>query len=444
MKRIAFIRPNLGDFRSSDAMTPLVFGILAARTPPDIDTALFDERLEPVPLREDFDLVALTVETFTARRAYEIAAAYRARGIPVVMGGYHPTLLPDEAMEHADALVIGDAEGTWERVLEDAAAQHLRRVYRAERGRGLNDLHLTRGIFAGKRYAPLSLAQFGRGCRFVCEFCSVRAFYGPHQAQRPVDGLIEELAALPRGRPLFFVDDNLFSRRDRLAALLQALIPLRLRWCCQISVDVIRDPPLLDLMARAGCMMVLIGFESLSATNLRQMGKRWNRVAGEYATVVRRFHERDIMVYGTFVFGYDHDGPDALAAAVDFALDSRLAIANFNPLTPTPGTALYERLRKDKRLLYERWWLHPAYRFGQTTFRPAAMSPEQLEEGCYEARRRFYAHSSILKRAISGPGLLRDPFRLGVMLLANWVSRKEIAAKHGARLGAALPRERFA
>lgn len=437
MTRIAFIRPNLGDFRSSDAMTPLAFGILAARTPPHIETVLLDERLEAIPLDARFDLIALTVETFTARRAYQIAAAYRARGIPVVMGGYHPTLLPEEALEHADAIVIGDAEHVWEQLLADVAAGRLQRVYRGVPGQALEDLRIERGLFHGKAYLPISLAQFGRGCRFACDFCSIHAFYGTHQTQRPIPDLVAELARLPRRRPVFFVDDNLFARRDVLEKMLHALIPLRLRWCAQMTIDVARDAQLLDLLAESGCMMALIGFESLSRDNLRQMRKPWNHVAGDYISVVRRFQERGIMVYGTFVFGYDHDGPEAFAAAADFALEARLAIANFNPLTPTPGTPLYRHLDRDGRLLYKRWWMDADYRFGQTVFRPAAITPAQLEDGCYEARRRFYAYGSILRRAPIGSALLSGPFKLGVMLLANWISRREIAAKRNTRLGAA-------
>jgi len=437
MKRIAFIRPNIGDFRSSDAMTPLVFGILAARTPKHCETVLYDERLEPIPFDLDVDLVVLTVETFTAHRAYQIAAAFRRRGIAVLMGGYHPTMLPGEATHHADAVVIGDAEGVWEQLLRDADAGRLKPLYQGSPERQLDDLRFERSLFTGKRYAPVSLIQFGRGCRFECDFCSIRAFYGNRLRQRPVAAMIGELESLPRRRPVFFVDDNLFSRRDTLVSLLRALIPARRRWCCQISLDVARDERLLDLMAEAGCMLVTIGFESLSAGNLRQMGKPWNRVAGDYAQVVRRFHRRGIMVYGTFVFGYGQDGPDAFQAAVDFALEAKLCIANFNPLTPTPGTALYQRLQNQGRLLYDPWWLDPRYRYGHATFRPQGMTPGQLERGCDEARTRFYAHSSILNRTMGRPALLSQPYKLGVMLLANWISRKEIANKRNAVLGKA-------
>lgn len=436
MKHITFIRPNIGDFRSSDAMTPLAFGALAARTPKDIALTLIDERLEPVAVL-DTDLVAITVETYTARRAYEIARAYRDAGVPVVMGGYHPTLEPEEVLDHADAIVIGDGEGLWEQVVADARARRLQRVYRAGTQQiDLAGIVFERQIFDGKAYAPLELAQVGRGCRFACDFCSIHAFYGAGVNQRPVEEIVAEFAALARNRLLFIVDDNLYGRRDAFIDLMRAIAPLKLRWCCQISIDVARDGALMDQMAEAGCVLVLIGFESLDRINLIQMGKRWNGVAGDYVDVVRRFRERGIMVYGTFVLGYDADGPDAWKHTLEFAQRARLAIANFNPLTPMPGTALYRRLQAENRLLYGKWWLDPGFRYGQAVYRPKGMTPDELAYGCLEARQQFYGYGSILRRCGSGPKPWVDPFKFGVMVLANWISRKEILRKQDARLGA--------
>ncbi len=435
MKHVTFIRPNIGNVRASDAMTPLVFAALAARTPEDIERTLIDERLEEVTVL-DTDLAAITAETFTARRAYEIAGQYRAAGVPVVMGGYHPTLLPEEASQHADAIVIGDAEGLWEQVLADLRAGSLKPVYRAEQALAdIGSLRFDRRIFEGKRYTPVSLAQIGRGCRFACDFCSIHAFYGSNVSQRPLDQIVAELAGFPRRRPVLFVDDNLLGRREDFVRLMRAIAPLRLRWSCQISIDAARDDELIDLMAEAGCMLALIGFESLDRANLVQMRKNWNGVAGDYLDVVRRFHDRGIMIYGTFVLGYDADGPDAWKYTLEFAQRAQLSIANFNPLTPMPGTALYDRLKAQNRLLTDTWWLDPSYRYGQTIFRPAGMTPEQLAAGCFEARRQFYGYGSILRRSGSGPGLWSDPFKLGVMLLANWISRREILRKQDSRLG---------
>jgi radical SAM superfamily enzyme YgiQ (UPF0313 family) len=429
MRHITFLRPALGQGFSADAMTPLVFAILKARTPADIETAMVDERVETLKIVPT-DLVAMTVETFTARRAYQIAAIYRDLGIPVVMGGHHPSMVPDEALLHADAVVIGDAEGSWEKVVADAAGGRLRRRYRATPGDGGAPTY-DRSIFTGKRYAPISLVQVGRGCRFACDFCSIHAFYGSYRAQRDPADVVAEMRNLPARRLTFFVDDNLFWRRDAFVALMQALIPLRMRWCCQITIDVARDDQLLDLMSKAGCTLALLGFESLDRDSLKQMRKNWNGVAGSYDDVIRRFHARGIMIYGTFVFGYDSDTPDAFARAAAFARQHALCIANFNPLTPMPGTPLYDRLRHDGRLLRDCWWLDPSYRYGDATFRPSGLSPDELRDGPMRARRSFYSLRSIAGRAIRGAPLWRHPHKIGTMLLANWISRREIVRKQG-------------
>ena len=431
--KLTLVRPNLGDYRSSDAMAPLALGILAARAP-GWDIAFYDEKAEALPKLDQPDLAALSVETFTAHRAYAVADDYRARGVPVVMGGYHPTFLPDEALQHCDAVVLGDAEGVWERLLADFAAGRLARRYTGGSGSPLTDYRLDRSIYRGKRYAPVELVQYGRGCRFACDFCSIHSFYGTSLRVRPLDGLIAEIEALPRNRLLFFVDDNLFGRKSDLLALLDVLTPLNRRWSCQISIDVARDEVLLDRMAKAGCSFVLIGFESLNPASLRQMGKRWNKVSGPYESVVRALHRRCIGIYGTFVFGYDADTRDTIERTLDFAIESRLEIANFNPLTPTPGSALYDRLHAEGRLLSPRWWLDPGYRYGDAIFRPLGMRADHLSEGVFEARERFYSWRSIGLRVFDGE-VPFSPFHVGITTAANVISRREIYKKQYRHLG---------
>jgi radical SAM superfamily enzyme YgiQ (UPF0313 family) len=432
---ITFIRPNLGDFRASDAMEPMVFALLASRTPADVEIAFHDERLAPVPLNVETDLVAMTVETYTARRAYQIASYYRRRGVPVVMGGYHPTLLADEVAQYCDAIVIGDAEGVWERIVEDARKRRLAPVYRQDSSASIDGLKPDRGIFHGLRYAPVSLVQYGRGCRLACDFCSIHAFYKKRIVQRPVADVIAELETLPRKRPVFFVDDNLFSDVPTLTRLLEAMIPLGMRWMCQTTVDVTHDTRLLALMAKSGCMLATVGFESLSEINLKRIGKKWNLKRGDYTNGIRRLHDHGIMIYGTFVFGYDDDGPDAFERSVEFAVESGFCIANFNPLTPTPGTALMERLTREGRLIYERWWLDPRFRYGDATFVPRGMTPDQLTEGCWRARQSFYSCLNAVRRVCAEPALYANPARLGVLLGSNIISRREIRRKQGSPLG---------
>ena len=431
--KIALIRPNMGDYRSTDAMPPLAMGILAARAR-EHDLVFFDDKVEHIPDQLDADLVAFSVETFTAHRAYQLADQFRKQGSRVVLGGYHPTFMPEEALGHADSVVTGDAEGVWEQLLADASKGSLKRVYVGNNRAELSDYRIDRSIFAGKSYAPVELIQYGRGCRFICDFCSIHSFYGSHVRIRPSEHIRLELETLNRKRLLFFVDDNLFSTEEDLAALLSVIKPLRLRWSCQISIDIARNLPMLDRLADAGCRYVLIGFESLERENLVQMRKQWNNVAGSYPKVVRELHQRGIGVYGTFVFGYDHDTPDTIRRSAEFAIEARLEIANFNPLTPTPGSALYNRLRDEQRLLSPLWWLDPNYRYGDPIFSPSMMTPEQLAEGCFEAKKRFYGWSSIARRIFDSDQQF-SLFGTTMTTIANVISRREVYRKQGRLLG---------
>jgi radical SAM superfamily enzyme YgiQ (UPF0313 family) len=454
--KIVFIRPHLTDTRSSDAMEPLAFAILAARTPPDVELAFYDERLAPIPdpcadqvSGADYvsgagqtsgadsiggaDLAALSVETYTARRAYQISTSCSRAGIPVVLGGYHPSFVPQEALAYADAVVVGDAEGVWEQVVKDARRGTLQRIYKQSEPSSLEGLVFDRSIFAGKRYNLLAPVQFGRGCRNACDFCSIHAFYGTSLRQRPVREVAAEVEAL--NRPVFFVDDNLYV--PNLEELVRALVPLNVRWVCQASVDIAQNTDLLDLMARSGCLAVTVGLESLNRDNLRQMRK--NQDLDGYARAIQRFQERGIMVYGTFVFGYDGDNVDSFDATIEFAIRSKFCLANFNPLTPTPGARLYDRLRAEGRLIYDRWWLAPDYRYGQATFHPKGMTAEQLTEGCLNARRQFNRYSSILSRAFGSRANCHSLYHLGAFMASNLISRREIFRKQGHRLGSDEP-----
>jgi radical SAM superfamily enzyme YgiQ (UPF0313 family) len=185
-------------------------------------------------------------------------------------------------------------------------------------------------------------------------------------------------------------------------------------------------------------VLALIGFESLERDSLVQMRKKWNGVAGGYETVIDRFHARGIMIYGTFVFGYDADTVSSFDNAAAFAREQSLCIANFNPLTPMPGTGLYDRLRQEGRLLRDIWWLDPSYRYGDAIFAPRNMSPEELSQGPMHARKSFYSWRSIAERALLGGAKWRSPYKIGTMLLANWISRREIARKQGQPLAARL------
>ncbi|HEX6944524.1 MAG TPA: radical SAM protein [Gemmatimonadaceae bacterium] len=433
--KITLVRPSMCGRRNSDAMQPLAFAILRALTPPDVEVVAYDERVERIPLDEPTDLVAMTVETYTARRAFQLATAYRRRGVPVVMGGYHPTFLPDECGMFADAVVLGDAEGTWPTVVADARRGRLRPVYQQGAYPSLTNQPLPdRSVFDGKGYAPVTLVQYGRGCRFNCDFCSIHAFYGKSLRQRPVRDVCDEIERAGR-KYVFFVDDNLFVDVPKAKELFAAVKPLGVNWFCQTSIDIARDRSLVSLMAKSGCSSALFGFESLRAENLRQMRKGWNVKWQDFETSIGVMRDAGIMIYGTFVHGYDHDTVQSFDDTVDFAIRHKFYLANFNPLTPTPRAPLYDRLAKEGRLIYDRWWLDPRFRYGDAMFHPRGMSADELTAGCYRARVAFNATGSIVSRFLDPLGAMRSPRNAVQFLLSNVISRREVHRKQGAPLG---------
>jgi radical SAM superfamily enzyme YgiQ (UPF0313 family) len=295
-------------------------------------------------------------------------------------------------------------------------------------------LKIDRSIFRGKRYGPVALVQFGRGCRYACDFCSIHAFYGRNLRWRPVGEVVTELRTVGR-RHVFFTDDNLFNDAGRLHELLAAIRPLGLYWSCQASLDVAAQPGLVRLMAESGCLSVTIGFESLDETNLRQMRKGWHRKYGSYDELVEVYRRHGIMVYGGFVIGYDNDTPETFDRLLGFALRNRLFLANFNPLAPTPGARLYDRLQAEGRLIGDPWWLHPGYRYGQGMFHPARMTAEELMQGCYRARTVFNSSVNLVRRALDWQANGRSPAHALAYWAANLTSRREIHRKQGRALG---------
>jgi radical SAM superfamily enzyme YgiQ (UPF0313 family) len=377
------------------------------------------------------------VETYTAKRAYQIASVYRRRGVPVVMGGFHASLCPDEVAEYADAVVVGEAEKIWPEVVDDFRHGTMRKIYRAQGRPSLQGLRPDRSIFAGKRYLPVGLIEAGRGCHFKCEFCAVTSVFRASQTRRPIEDILEEIRRVQKdfGRKLFFfVDDNITSNLAEAKEFFRALIPLNVRWVSQSSINAAHDEEFLELLSRSGCMGVLIGFESVDEANLAAMNKRFNTMGGGFGRALANLRRHGIRVYGTFIFGYDGDTPDTFRRTVDFAKQHGLYIAAFNHLTPFPGTPLYERLRRQGRLRFERWWLDDEYSYNTIPFRPAQIEPDELQRLCVEARRRFYTWPSILRRSVMGANRTNG-FMFRNFFLINALHRSDVSARDHYPLG---------
>jgi radical SAM superfamily enzyme YgiQ (UPF0313 family) len=440
--RITLIYPSVGRKENTPyvrawQMQPLSMALLAGLTPPEVELRFYDDRVEEIPFDEPTDLVALSVETFTALRAYKIARRFRARGVPVVMGGYHVTLLPDEAALEADAIIVGDAEPIWTQLLDDARHRNLKAMYDGRGRRALSGVRLRREVFDGKSYQNITLVEFARGCHFKCDFCSITAFHEANQNHRPARDVVAEMEATGSQR-FFIVDDNIVSKPEKVRELCRELVPLGVNWVGQASIHIAQDDELLALMVKSGCRGVLIGMESLDPANLRDMGKSWNLAGGSYAESLRRFRDHGLAVYGTFVFGYDNDDALVIERSVEFARDHQLFLAAFNHLIPFPGTPLYRRLEQEGRLLKPRWWLAPDSRVGEVVFRPKQLDPAELEELCLAARRQFYGWSSIGQRLWDRRANARSWAMLGVYMALNVGAHFDIDRRQGLRLGVGL------
>jgi radical SAM superfamily enzyme YgiQ (UPF0313 family) len=426
---VTMIQPRLGSPGVKGSMAPLAMGVLSRWTPDGIDLRFIDENIEKIPANLQSDVVAMSVTSLTAKRAYQLADELRSRGIAVVFGGIHPSLLPNEAIAHADVVVKGAGEHAWPMVLKDLESGNAKREYYGNPGDPLEGMTPDRTIFKGKRYGPLEPIQFGRGCPNSCDFCSVHAVYGTSIVHRPVEEVLEEIASL-RHRILFFVDDNLFSYGSAFLDLLEKMVRMRVKWIGQASINIAKNPQILKLLKASGCMTLLIGFESVENESLIRMNKAVNTHT-DYRTAVREIQKHGIMISGSFVFGYDTDVADSVAKAYRFCEDNSFVHAYFNPLVPMPSTTLYSRLAKEKRFKDERWWLSDTFRYGTLPFVPASASPESIEKACITARRKFDTFRSMLKRCLGSAANRRSLRQLVLFWIANIVYRAEYRRKYG-------------
>jgi radical SAM superfamily enzyme YgiQ (UPF0313 family) len=368
-------------------------------TPPGVDVRLLDENVEPVDLDTPADWVAITCMTASAPRAYALADEFRQRGLPVVMGGIHPTVLPDEAATHADAVVVGEAELIWREVLDDLAGDRLKPRYQCADYPDLAGLpHPRRDLLRGERYLTINVVQTARGCPNACSFCTVSAVFGRRYRFRPVAEVTEEVRSL--GGWVGFVDDNITGHPRRAKELFEALIPLRIRWIGQADLTMAKDPELLSLAARSGCKAMFMGLESLSQENLRATGKSPN-LGLDMGDAISKIHKSGIEIIGSFVLGLDADDPGVFARTVEFAQRHKLAAAQFSVLTPFPGTAVHEQFERDGRIA-DHDWSH--YTMSNVVFRPQHMTALELEQGQRYAYRRFYSIPCIVKRAVTVRG----------------------------------------
>ncbi len=442
--KFLLVKPNIGRMEHSlyvdeGRMEPLQLGVIAGLTPTDIEITLADDRMEEIPYDENFDLVIITVETFTARRAYEIADEFRARKIPVLLGGFHPTLLPEEAKQHADSIFLHDAECAWHQVIEDMREfGKPRPEYHSKCGVGqAGGYKPRRDLFKGKGYLPITLMQFGRGCNFSCQFCAISAFFNKGHYTRPIDEVLDEINEQAR-KLIFFVDDNIVANKTEAKELFKAMIPLKKRWVSQGCLDMLDDPELMKLMVKSGCLGNVLGFESINPQDLKDMKKASNLTQefDGYERQIQLLRDYGLQTWAAFTLGHDWETPEDIEKTYQFAMKHKFTFAAFNILVPYPNTPLYKKMEEEGRLLYDgKWWLHPEYRFNHAAFKPKRMTPDELTESVFEVRRKFNSLPSIFKRFLDPKTNMSSFERAAIYWGYNPLFRKETFKKNGMKFG---------
>ena len=374
----------------------LTLTTLAALTPPEIEVRITDENVEPIDFEEDVDLVGITGMVMHAPRAYQIASRFRRRGIPVVMGGPHASSQPLEAKEHVDAVVIGEAENVWAGLLEDLKKGDLKPFYKADAFCSMEHMPVPRlDLLAKDAYMTVNCVQTTRGCPHQCDFCHVTHFFGKTYRCRPVEDVVAEVKRL-EGDFVVFIDDNIAGNRRYAKELFEKLRPLKKKWASQASITLSRDPELLRLAAESGCVSLFVGIESLSAENLKAVNKSFNRVQ-EFEEAIRAIHDHDIMLLAGFIFGLDHDDEGVFERTLHFCEQNRIELPSFFLLTPLPGTALFQRVESEGRLLHKDWG---KYNGATVVFRPKLMTEETLQQGFNWVCKEAYSWKSIFRRVI--------------------------------------------
>ena len=372
----------------------LTLTTLAALTPSGIDVKITDENVEPIDFEEEVDLVGVTGMVMHAKRAYQIAQRFRQRGIPVVMGGPHASSCSHEAKEHVDSVVIGEAEQVWPHVIEDVQRGNLKPFYRAEDYCSMEGLPPPRlDLLRKDAYMTVNCVQTTRGCPHQCDFCHVTHFFGKTYRCRPVDEVIREVERLD-GEFIVFIDDNIAGNRQHARELFTRLKPLKKKWAGQASLTLTRDPELLKLAAESGCVSLFVGVESLSAENLKEVNKSFNR-AHQFEEALRALHDHDIMIVAGFIFGLDHDDEGVFERTLRFCERNRIELPTYFVLTPLPGTPVFQRIESEGRLLHKDW---SKYNGATVVYRPKLMTEETLQQGFNWLCKEGYSWGSIIKR----------------------------------------------
>ncbi|NWF75091.1 MAG: radical SAM protein [Nitrospirae bacterium] len=395
--------------RVTFTLPPMSLAILASLTPEKIEIKITDELVEDIALSSDPDIVALSVNTTNAKRAYEIAEYFRKKGSKIIMGGIHPSCMPEEALQYADSVVAGEGEPLWQNIISDFQRGRLKAIYKSA---DFSDMSIVPKpkweLLNNNRYFVPRTFQVSRGCPYGCSFCSSTKFFGRHYRFKPVKNVVDEIKDYPK-KFLVFVDDNIVGNHDYARELFKSLMPLKKRWVAQASIDIAKDQRLLQYASDSGCAGLLIGFESIRYSNKKDVKKL--RDPQDYAEMIRLIHSYRIGVHGSFVFGFDEDTEDVFTDTIDFVIRNRLECANYCKLTPFPGTELFEKMKSEDRLLTLDWSKYDRYHL---VFKPKHIDVNRFYILTDDAYRRTFSFYSILKRM---PNIISNiPYYLAINL----------------------------
>jgi len=389
---------------------------LAALTPTDWAVEIHDSRVSPVDYNRHVDLVGITAFTAEIPSAYAIADEFRKRGVKVVMGGVHVSALPDEALTHADAVVIGEAEYVWGKLLKDIELGCLEKIYRSDKPCDMYAMKIPRRDLLDRfmYVSGFHTVQATRGCPHDCEYCAVTGVFGRTFRTRPVQEVIDEIRTFDTN-DFLFVDDNICGNPAYAKELFRALISMKKAWGGQTSITFARDTDLLELYAKSGGKYAFIGFETVSPDGLATINKQWNH-ADAYGDAIRKIHDAGINILGSFIFGLDTDDITVFQHTLNFIMEHRIDAAVFCILTPFPGTRLYKKMESEGRIIDRDW---AKYHTCETVFQPKNMSPEILDKEFYQTFRKAYSIRNILKR------VFRSPRGLTYRIAMNYSYRKK-------------------
>lgn len=404
-------------FAHSLRIPQISLNIIASLTPPHYEIKIAEEEIEEINLDEECDIVGISTMTSNAPRAYRMASEFKKRGRTVVMGGVHPTVLPEEAIRYADSVVIGEAEDTWRTLLNDFEQGMLQKFYKSRQPDvshyplPMRRLTKSKGLFDVK---PIVTT---RGCPYDCDFCAVPKFFGRKLRSLPVEKVVCDIKE-SKGKIFLFLDDNIIGSPKYAKELFKAIEPLNIKWVGQASMSFVKDTELMRLAAISGCAVLFFGLETVSTEALKRMGKSIKLLqANEEA--IKKIKGFGIVFHASMVFGFDEEDKSIFEESVEFLARNKISTVSFNVLTPYPGTRVYDRFKEEGRLLTEDW---KYYDHNTVVFKPKNMTPQELMEGHLWARKQFYSLGSIAKRF---SGTLSHPLLYTAMNLGYRKSIKE-------------------